>query len=159
MAKRGRPPKPTKLKLLQGNPGKRPINKKEPKPKTTVPSCPAHLDVEAKKEWRRITRELSAIGLVSKIDMAALAVYAVAWSRWVEAEQKLKRFGVIIKSPSGYPIQSPYLAVANQAVKQMTSMLTEFGMTPASRTRVSVERPESQANDEEAIADRLLGPA
>ncbi|MEQ8198694.1 MAG: phage terminase small subunit P27 family, partial [Clostridiaceae bacterium] len=32
MAQRGRKPKPTAIKVLEGNPGKRPLNKNEPKP-------------------------------------------------------------------------------------------------------------------------------
>ena len=45
----------------------------------------------------------------------------------------------MLKSPHGFPVQSPYLAVANRAMEQMRSLLSEFGMSPASRTKVSVE--------------------
>jgi P27 family predicted phage terminase small subunit len=63
----------------------------------------------------------------------------------VDAERNLARFGVVIKSPSGFPIQSPYLAIANKAMEQMARLLAEFGMSPSSRTRVSVApRPQPQ---------------
>lgn len=54
MAQRGRKPKPTALKVLEGNPGKRQLNVVEPKPRNKAPKCPAWLDAEAKKEWRRL---------------------------------------------------------------------------------------------------------
>ena len=65
MAQRGRKPKPTAIKELEGNPGKRPLNKNEPKPEKTAPKCPTWLDKEAKKEWRRMSKSLEAIGILT----------------------------------------------------------------------------------------------
>ena len=79
------------------------------------------------------------LGLMSDLDRAALAAYCQAWSRWVEAEDALRQYGVVIKSPSGFPMQSPFLSVANKALEQMRGLLIEFGMTPASRTKVHGE--------------------
>lgn len=135
----GRPRKPTTLKVLEGNPGKRPINKDEPKPIPVAPKCPAHLDPVARKEWRRISANLEPLGLLTQIDMAALAAYCQVYSRWVEAENQIRKHGMLVKSPNGYPMQSPYLNIASKAVEQMKAFLTEFGMTPASRSRISVE--------------------
>jgi P27 family predicted phage terminase small subunit len=79
---------------------------------------------------------------MTDIDGAALAAYCQAWARWVEAEENLVKYGVVIKAPSGFPIQSPYLAIANKAMDQMTRLLVEFGMSPSSRSRVTpAERP------------------
>jgi P27 family predicted phage terminase small subunit len=133
----GRKPTPTNLKLLRGNPGHRPLNEHEPKPQPRLPRAPAHLSDAAKKEWTRAGRFLLQLGLVSDLDLAAFAAYCTAFGRWVEAEQALNTHGVLVKSPSGFPMQSPYLAVANRAMEQMRSLLGEFGMSPASRTRVS----------------------
>ena len=57
----GPKPKPTKLKLLEGNPGRRPINDKEPKPKERLPQCPTHLSEEAKREWQRTGKRSASI--------------------------------------------------------------------------------------------------
>ena len=133
--RQGRKPRPTKLKLLEGNPGKRRLNDKEPDPPPAVPSCPDHLSPAAKKEWERVTPLLEKLGLLSQIDGAALSLYCQAWGRWVEAEEALRTYGVMVKSPNGFPMQSPYLAVANRAMEQIRAMLTEFGMSPSSRTR------------------------
>ena len=44
----------------------------------------------------------------------------------------------MVKSPNGYPMQSPYVAVANKQVDIMVRIAAEFGMTPGSRTRIRV---------------------
>lgn len=135
---RGRKPTPTHLKVLRGNPGKRPLPANEPQPKPKAPPCPAHLDAEAKREWRRMVKELEPLGLLTKIDRAALAAYCQAWSRWVQAEEMIRKTGMIVKAPNtGFPIQNPLLPVANRAMEQMRKFLTEFGMTPSSRARVT----------------------
>jgi len=53
----GRKRKPTVLKVLEGNPGKRPLNKNGPKPKPVAPKTPKHLNSVAKKEWKRVAAE------------------------------------------------------------------------------------------------------
>ncbi len=58
MAQRGRKPKPTAIKVLEGNPGKRELNLSEPKPEKKAPKCPAWLEPEAKREWRRTADEV-----------------------------------------------------------------------------------------------------
>ena len=63
MATRGRKPTPTAIKELEGNPGKRPLNTKEPKPAKKAPSCPKWLEPEAKKEWRRLAKQMEQFGL------------------------------------------------------------------------------------------------
>lgn len=134
----GRKPKPTALKALQGNPGKRPLNEREPKLKPKRPSAPRFLEGEAKKEWNRMVKLLLPLKLLSEVDRAALAAYCQAWSRWIDAEQHIQRDGMVISTDKGNLIQSPYVGIANSAMKQMRAFLVEFGMTPSSRSRVSV---------------------
>jgi len=141
MGRRGPRPDPTALRLLKGNPSKTRISPREPRPKPGMPTVPTFLDVAAKREWRRVSRELRLLGLIALIDRAALAGYCQAWSRWAAAEEKVKEFGMVIKSPSGFPVQSPYLGIANTAMKHMRNFLAEFGMSPAARTRIESEGP------------------
>ena len=75
MAQRGRKPKPTAVKVLEGNPGKRSLNTGEPKPEKKAPRCPAWLEDEAKKEWKRMAKQLEHLGILTEIDMAAFAGY------------------------------------------------------------------------------------
>ncbi|MCQ2505555.1 MAG: hypothetical protein MJ113_00045 [Lachnospiraceae bacterium] len=50
----GRKPKSTAVNKIEGNPGKRKLNKKEPVPAKGVPECPDWLLPEAKAEWERL---------------------------------------------------------------------------------------------------------
>ena len=134
---KGRNPKPTVLKMLDGNPGKRPLNRREPLTLQGVPAAPEWLDAEAKDEWERIIPDLAAMGVLSRADRPALAAYCTAWSRWVEAVGMVKKYGAIVKSPEkGFPMKSPYLSIADQALETMRKLLVEFGLTPSSRSRI-----------------------
>ena len=145
---KGRKPKPTVLKVLDGNPGKRALSQREPVAPQGVPDPPAWLDDEAKAEWERVLPDLEQMGLLSPADRPALAAYCTAWSRWVEAEQMVKKFGPIVKSPEkGFPMKSPYLTIADQALETMRKLMVEFGLTPSSRSRIRVPGAK-QAGDE-----------
>lgn len=97
---------------------------------------PSHLSAEAVLEWHRISKELIALRILTVVDRAALAAYCQAWGRWVDAEDHLRLEPMVFKSPSGYPVLSPWWSVANKAMEQMRNFLTEFGLSPASRTRI-----------------------
>jgi P27 family predicted phage terminase small subunit len=135
----GRKPKPTALKLLEGNPGKRAINRAEPKPRVVLPKPPEHLSDEEKNKWNLTVRELHPLGLVTTIDKDALAMYCVIFMRWVKAEKMVRDKGEIIKTAAGNIIQNPYLSIANRALEQLNKLGAEFGMTPSSRSRVKVD--------------------
>jgi phage terminase small subunit len=77
---RGRKPKPTTLRLLEGNPGKRRVDP-GPAPPAGPPERPEWLDAEAKAEWDRVTAVLAQMRLLSAADRAALAAYCTAYSR------------------------------------------------------------------------------
>ena len=78
MAARGRKPKPTALKVLEGNPGKRPLNDHEPIPPKGELKCPSWLLPEAKKEWKRLASSLEAMGVLTMADLTAFAGYCQA---------------------------------------------------------------------------------
>src|SRR4029453_5327217 len=102
----------TKLKILQGNPGKRKLNKQEPQPEAAIPECPEHLSAEAKPEWEAMSQRLYKAGLLTHLDRAALAAYCQAWGRWIEAERMLSKYGSVIKAPPGTLMQSPHPPLA-----------------------------------------------
>ena len=134
---RGRRPKPTRMKLLTGNPGKRPMNKHEPKPEPVVPDCPNELSAMARREWDRLASELGKLNILTTLDRAALAAYCGAYALWAEATDAIRKFGTLVKSLSGYPIQSPWVSIANRQAEIMMRIASEFGFTPASRSRIS----------------------
>lgn len=139
---RGRRPKPTRIKALTGNPGKRPLNAHEPRPDPAAPECPPELNALARQEWMRLTAELSKLNLITHLDRGALATYCGAYALWAEAMENIQKFGTMVKSPTGYPIQSPYLSIANRQAELMMRIASEFGFTPASRSRISAPPPD-----------------
>ena len=127
---RGRKPKPTALQVVDS--GTTYARAREGKP----PTCPAHLSPSAKAEWKRLARPLFERGIIGDGDRASLAAYCQAYGRWVEAERKLAETPLLIKLPSGYIQQSPWLAIANKQLEIMAKYMSELGLSPVSRTRV-----------------------
>ena len=81
----GRPPQPTALKILRGNPGRRPIKQDEPSFGLKLHPAPKHLDATAKRKYSEIGNLLLSKGVVTEADAGILALYAQSWSLWVSA--------------------------------------------------------------------------
>jgi len=77
MGKRGPAPKATNLKILEGNPSKRPLNNDEPQPESGA-ICPEWLSENAQNEWRRLAPILESCGILTKADEDTLAAYCDA---------------------------------------------------------------------------------
>ena len=152
MAQRGRKPKPTALKMLEGNPGGRPLNTKEPKPVKKAPRCPSWLEDEAKKEWKRMAKVLEQMGLLTEMDMAAFAGYCQAYARWKEAEEFLTQHGSMVRTPNGYLQQVPQVSIAQTNMKIMLKFCEQFGLTPSARSRIVG----GENSDEEDEMEKLL---
>ena len=152
MAQRGRKPKPTALKELEGNPGRRPLNKNEPKPGQKAPRCPSWLEEEAKKEWKRMSKLLEQMGLLTEMDMAAFAGYCQAYARWKEAEEFITQHGTMIRTPNGYLQQVPQVSIAQTNLKIMLKFCEQFGLTPSARSRMAADgEPQREADPMELI--------
>ena len=134
---RGRRPKPRRLKVLTGNPCKRPLNANEPRAEPTVPECPAELGPVARKEWDRLATELAALNILTALDRAALAAYCNAYGLWAEATEAIQKYGTMVKSPTGYPIQSPYVSIANRQAEIMIARIVESNETQSNFTESS----------------------
>lgn len=151
----GRKPKPTHLKLVTGNPGKRPLPKAEAKVVPALPSPPPHLSDEAKVEWGRVSEDLYKVGLLSGVDRAVLAAYCQSYARWVQAERAIAEMakrdqltgGLMIKTTNGNAIQNPLVGTANKAAADMVRYAAEFGMTPSARSRIVAAPPEDGERD------------
>jgi P27 family predicted phage terminase small subunit len=136
MAKRGRKKKPTALKILHGDRKDR-IPVSEPRAVAGLPEKPAHLDEDASAEWDRIVGELNLLGVLSKTDGPALALYCSAFSRWVRANKQLEA-KLISTTDKGSDKVNPHVTIAAQAEALMLKILAEFGCTPSSRANLSM---------------------
>ena len=155
MAIRGRTPTPTAIKILEGNPGKRPLNEYEPKPEKKAPPCPKWLEKEARKEWKRLAPKLEILGVLSELDMAAFAEYCQAYARWKEAQEHIDFEGSTFETEKGYQQQTPWVGIANTNQKLMLQAASEFGLTPSARSRIMAAS--GVGKDEEDEMEALLG--
>ena len=134
--KPGRKPKPTKLKLVDGNPGKRKINKREPRPESSIPNCPRQLNAIARTEWNRVSAILQRNGMITALDRAALSAYCSSFARYIYFEGKLSKkpeLAIQHSKKTGYDQVSPMFTIMKAAKKDMHSFLSKFGMSPSDR--------------------------
>jgi len=149
MGRRGPAPQPQKLKLLHGNPGKRPLKKPRAAPVTASKvSCPEWLSPGAKAEWRRVAPELARMGLLTSLDRAVLAGYCDSYAKWVECSRFIQANGEHYIAPNGHLRKWPQAELAKQAAQSMRAFAGEFGLTPGSRLRLNVEVEETPEEDE-----------
>ena len=159
----GRRPKSRALRLLAGNPGKRPLPKHEPTPTIEAPPRPEHLDARARAEWDRLVALLVELRVLSALDRAALAAYCVAWSRWSETEEALASLDIhqlYSETETGYRQSHPLLVIARQAQMDMRAWAVELGITPSSRSRVRAAPKEEPGDPSERFfRPRVVPPA
>jgi P27 family predicted phage terminase small subunit len=141
---RGRKPKPTYQKQLEGYPGKRARNRREPALPTTAAAfdvIPPELDgnVRAGAEWSRVAPMLRERRQITDADRTALIALCLEWARYIDATVKVAADGMVISSPNGYPMPSPYIGIARGALAACGRLWAELGMTPTSRARVKTD--------------------
>ena len=143
----GRPPKPTRLKILQGNPGKRPLNAHEPKPEGGAPKCPKWLTKEAKAEWRRIVPELERMGMVTRIDLGVLAAYCQAFGEMEIAARTIEKEGRTRETSTGFLAVHPAVTAQRQSWQAVRQLSERLGLDPSSRVRLSVAPPNAEKDE------------
>ena len=138
---RGRKPKPTALKILQGNPGKRALNKFEPEVPQEMPECPDWIGKRAKKYWIQYAEELNKSGLLSRVDGSAFGAFCNALGMLEAANKDIDRRGHLINDVMKGKIKNPSVGIAKDAWAAIKAFSVEFGLTPSSRSRVVVIQP------------------
>ena len=148
---KGRKPTPTKLKILRGNPGCRPLNRQEPQIVGEMPPCPEQLDDLARTEWERAIVILRQSGIITPGDLAILTSYCAAFGMLLDTLEKLKTEGSIVIGAKGEPKQSPYFRMAESSAALVHKLAAELGLTPSSRSRLTVPPGESADEQFEAF--------
>lgn len=143
----GPKPKPTALKLLEGNPGKRRLPKHEPKPRPIRPDCPEFLNDKARAIWHGIVGELDDMGVVTRVDESTLAAYCSAYEEAQTLDVFLNEHGLTISAPSGYVQQRPEVSIRNKAWDRVAKFGSELGIGAASRSRIEVKKNDDGDKD------------
>jgi len=154
----GRRPRPTFLRVVGGNAGKRPLNKAEPKPARAIPSPPEHLSDAAKVAWGRLSVMLDRMGVLTEADSFALERACEVYAEILAYREALADRG------DGYTYETetegggrmvrayPEVAMLADADRRLKMWLIEFGVTPAARTKVQAAPP----GDKEDPADKYF---
>lgn len=137
---RGRKPKPTNLRLLHGNPGKRRLPKHEPNLGGRLLRCPSGLSLEAKRVWSQFAKPLAEAGISTPLDLFALRALVESYCLWKTATERVQSEGMTYEK-DGIQRVNPYVRIQANAASVMLKLLSEFGMTPSSRTRVKTSGP------------------
>ncbi len=151
---RGGKPAPSALKIVRGNPGRRPLNPDEPQSRLLkrMPHAPGFLDEEGKSAWYREGHRMIKAGLLTALDLSMFGTWCIFWSKRDEASRALNKTGVVVKTGDfGNPYINPYMNVISMCSKAMHQIEIEFGLSPASRTRVKTLNP----NQRSLFADLL----
>lgn len=151
---RGRKPKPTRLKLLTGNPGRRPLNEREPQlpvPHPVAEPPPAIADdPRACEEWRRLAPMLITSRTVTDADYGALLSLCHQWSIYLQAKERVTT--LVVTTKTGHPMPNPYLSVSNKALANCIKLWAELGCTPSSRSRVTAASAKAEADPQDPYA-------
>ena len=127
-------------------------------PKKDKIKCPSWLDKAAKKEWRRVYKELEDLNLLTNVDITALAIYCDAYSKLLQANEEIKARGMFVeytnKAGATNVTENPAIKTANKYIDVIRKMCGEFGLTPSARCKLTLPKQEEK---EETPFDRMFG--
>jgi P27 family predicted phage terminase small subunit len=140
------PPVPLNLRVLRGNPGKRPLRPEpEPAPLPESPEPPVFLVGHAAEEWRRVVIDLHVIGVLRGVDVQLLAAYCTSFATWRTAVETLATLaakdavthGLLVRTKAGDAKRNPLVKVASDAALDMLRFGNEFGLGAVARARIA----------------------
>jgi P27 family predicted phage terminase small subunit len=172
---RGRKPKPAASQIAAGDPRKKGMHKleerlaAEPKATRGLPDCPRHLKGRARHAWIFWKEELEGMSLDRRPDAMALEGACQNYARAVEADLTVEKDGLIIEEIAFVGENNdetvvvkrrahPAIAVSNAAWRQVRAFIGEFGFSPVSRTRLSIEQKDNGVEDLMSILSKPREP-
>lgn len=137
-------PKPTALKLIEGNPGKRPLNDREPKFKNVLPSPPEWLNEVAKQEWEREGTLLYKARVLTEADYGVLSMRCYIYSQIIKLQAEIAEQDYVAYTQKMDSLGNEVMeAKANPRAVRLENFLKEYrqygsllGLDPASRSKI-----------------------
>ena len=149
----GTKPKPSELKKLAGNPGRRPLNEQEPQPAMANPKMPrGRLPKEGQRLWKALAEPLARMGVLTEFDLPAFEMLCLHYSLARDAFEIVNTLGLFVKDRDGQPRKNPAMQLFRDNSASYRAYLTEFGLTPSSRVRIKA----IGQIDERSLADILF---
>ncbi len=141
------------VKRLEGNPGKSRLPESLPTLPAASTRCPAFLAEEARPYWRRLAPRLRKLGLLSELDVPALADLCVCWARLDACELDVKTRGLLVNGERG-KVKNPACQLARQYRDQLWKLAARFGLTPVDRRGLDVHVSEPEDGLEAFLSGR-----
>lgn len=153
MGRRGPPPKPRALRVLDGDRLDR-INDAQPVPRSVLPEMPSWLadDLLAVTEWDHSIAEATFMRVLTAADGRVLALYCQAMANSIRASRAVAKLGPVVKGYKGAYVKNPAVAIQRDAASFAARLALQFGFTPASRTAIHAEPPEEQDRRESLLS-------
>lgn len=155
----GRKPKPTALKMVQGNAGKRALPKSEPAAEALreVPEPPYWMAEIAAVVWRNVAPWLTETKIMAATDLHNLEAFCVAYQRWREAQDNIDKNGLVVTGAQGGPMKNPACTVANESLRQVATFGAALGLDPSSRARLKPGNSGEKTNPFELLRGGKTG--
>lgn len=143
----GRKPKPVARKLAAGNPGKRALNRNEPRyGELRDIDPPDWLDGHGRALWELLAPQLCAQRVLKLTDVQNLESYCAAYARFRAGERAIAQYGIVIPDESGKLLKNPAATIINEALRQMATFGSLLGLDPSSRQRLLGAAPTDSDN-------------
>lgn len=130
------------MRVLEGNPGRRPINDAEPDPAGALEEYPPPEELSDKQKaiWRQGVKNAPP-GLLRHLDFAIFTKWVIHHSLFLGAAARVEKSGGdgLIKKGDGWD-WNPYMSIMNKQSALAMKAESELGFTPSSRSRVKVEK-------------------
>lgn len=140
----GRKSAPLKLKVLKGrrkgtdSGGRKLID--APRFLRFAPTKPKDLSELASEHWDLVVDELQRLEILKPIDAGSLTILCEIWARWKTAQAMIEKEGLTIETSQGVG-RHPAVAIAEAAERSYRSSAAEFGLSPASESKLASKGP------------------
>jgi P27 family predicted phage terminase small subunit len=148
----GRPRKPTALKALEGNPGRRDLNAAQPVC-DGAPERPNHVQGYATTVWNRVIESMPD-RMYSAVETELLASYCVACAEFRRAVQFVEKEGAVLTNVQGNAYVNPWMTVQNKQAELIAKHGGLLGLDPSSRSKLQAPEPKSSNKFSGLIAGR-----
>ena len=141
MGRRGRRAEPTIYKIARGNPGKRPLNRDEPRPPADAVLPPDWVSGVAREKWDEVVPKLLAMGVMTNADVDTIARYCSMHEQYLKYLEQVRRGldVIVMRDESGRVKYMQSAPAATMLLKLATALLRieqEFGLTPSARSGI-----------------------
>ena len=148
----GRPAKPAALRLLQGNPGKRPVEEGPAAPRGPCPP-PEDLSPPARARWDELADELEGSGLLTPRYAGTFAAYCESYAAWRRSANLVAQAGPVVNR-EGTVVSNPASREFARFALLVRAFGSEFGLSPGAVTGLARVKGDQ---DDGLSPSRLLG--